>query len=146
MPPEHEFRKWITSNADKDWLIQPIETMTGSGVPDLYMCLQGYQCWAELKATDSAKCYMRVSQWRWFAMLIRRGGFGILIIKRIKAKQIDVYIMSHILKVPPDKCILKGNDVIFPDSIRPAFTYYMGTGSRQFFAKLTRLFEDNYDY
>lgn len=145
MPPERDFRKWISMNAEKEWLIQPIETVTGSGIPDLFICVHGYQCWAELKATESPHCYMRISQWRWFNKLTSRGGFGILVIRRLKDKRVDVFLASRLAKIKPEDCTLKGEDIVFPDTIRPAFSYFMGTGNKQFFAKLVRLFEDNYD-
>lgn len=144
MAGEKEFRKWLIQNAGKEWLMQTIETATGSGVPDVFMCADGQQCWAELKSTDSKKCYMRISQWRWFTKLCQRGGKGVLIIKRCKTRMIDVYDAS-ILTAPSlsDSCELRGQDVVFPDDIKPAFSYKLGTGNGIFYGMLLDLLKRN---
>ena len=145
---EGTFKKWILQNAPKDWLIQTIETMTGSGVPDLFFCTKGYQGWMELKATPSKQenlCYLRISQWRWFCKFISRGGFGFLIIKRDKLKRVDIYLASHLTHVDASRdCVLKGDDIIMPQSIKPVATYKLGSGNGLFFTRLTDVFKKEY--
>lgn len=146
MAREATFKKWIIQNASKDWMFQTIETSTGSGVPDIFMCVNGCQAWIETKATDSNKCYMRISQWRWFYRLCTRGGFGLLIIKREKTRQADVYIARDLTQLNPhSECELKGDDVIFPPDIKPAFSYKLGTGNGMFYKKLLSLLERNFN-
>lgn len=146
MSGEKEFRRWIVQSADNDWLCQTIETSTGSGVPDLFLCTHGYQVWAELKSTGSDKdVYMRISQYRWFRKLIARGGYGLLIIKRLKDRRIDVYEAKVLTRFnAATECVLKGDDIIFPKTLTPAFTYKLGVGAKTFYKRLVELFERSY--
>lgn len=143
MSGETEFRKWMVKNANSlGWMIQSIETSTGSGVPDIFVCNYGWNAWAELKSTNSNKVFMRISQFRWFIRYVRRGGIGLLIIKRLKERRIDVYKMLD-LEIYSDAkhCELKGNDIYFPDFTQPAFSYKLGTGASTFFNRLLRLIQ-----
>lgn len=142
---EKDFKSWILKNASQDWLLQTIETTTGSGVPDLFFCVDGYQGWIELKSSQSDHCYMRISQWRWFCKLTSRGGFGFLIIKREKLKRVDVYLARDLAECKAaEKGLLKGSDIIFPTSIKPAFTYKLGSGNSIFYKGLINLMEKEY--
>lgn len=137
MSGEKEFKRWIVSNAPNDWLIQTIETATGSGVPDLFICINGNQGWAELKSTDSTRCYMRISQWRWFCKLISRGGSGLLLIKRLKRRCVDVYDARPLTRLSAGRdCVLRGDDIIFPSTIKPVVSYKLGTGGGEFYKNI----------
>lgn len=143
---EKEFRKWIVMNASKDWMMQTIETSTGTGVPDLFFCVNSCQGWMELKATDSHKCYMRISQWKWFKKLTSRGGFGLLLIKREKLKRIDVYSAGDLTSLDASaECVLKGQDIVFPSDTKPLFSYRLGTGNGMFYKKLLEVFERSFN-
>jgi hypothetical protein len=143
MSGEKEFRKWLTATAPKDWMVQTIETSTGTGIPDVFMCTDGFQFWSELKATNNKKCYMRISQWRWFCRLVSRGGFGLLMIKRLKEKRIDVYDARELTKFSAaTDCVLSGQDITFPDSVKPIVTYKLGTGNGMFYKKLVEKLEE----
>lgn len=145
---ETEFKKWVVHNADKEWLIQPIETTTGSGIPDLFICYDGCSCWAELKATTSdSHCYMRISQWRWLKRLHSRGGWSILLIKRLlkKQKRVDIYRVSDLLEHPLKNCIFKGEDIYFPEKSHPAFSYIMGKGNKKFYEGLGNLLQEGFE-
>lgn len=146
MSGEKEFRRWIVQSASKDWLCQSIETSTGTGIPDLFICTHGYQCWAELKATESdSRIYMRISQYRWFCRLISRGGYGLLLIKRTKTRRVDVYEAKVLTQFSASTdCELKGEDIVFPKELKPAFSYKLGTGNGMFYKKLIGLFERSY--
>lgn len=145
MSGEKEFRRWIVTNAGKEWMMQTIETSTGTGVPDLFMCVDGYQLWAELKSTSLTHCYMRISQWRWFCKLCARGGFGLLIIKREKKKRVDVYSARQLVKYDAStECILRGQDIIFPATVQPAFSYKLGTGNGMFYKQVLEYLEKEY--
>lgn len=145
MSGEKEFKKWLTLNAPKDWMIQTIETSTGTGVPDIFVCVDGFQFWGELKAGTNKKCYMRISQWRWFCKLTSRGGYAVLMIKRLKEKRIDVYDGRELAKVQAtSECVLKGQDITFPDTIKPFMTYTMGTGNGMFYKKLLQKLREIY--
>lgn len=145
MPGEKEFRKWIMTTAPKDWLLQTIETATGTGVPDLFFCCKGYSGWAELKSTNSQDCYMRISQWRWFNKLNSRGGYGLLMIKRLKDKVINVYDTSDLAKLSAaTDCVLKGDDIVFPKNVKPAFSYKLGTGNSMFYKRWMEAMEQSY--
>ena len=146
MSGEKEFRKWITTTAPKDWMMQTIETSTGTGIPDLFYCVHGYQGWAELKSTASSHCYMRISQWPWFFRLTSRGGFAVLIIKRLKDKRIDMYLASHLTRLDASECELKGKDIYFPsDKIKPVFSYKLGSGNSKFYEKWQEIMEKDYE-
>ena len=142
---EKDFKKWLIVNANKDWMFQTIETSTGSGVPDVYFCIDGYQGWIELKSSTSNHCYARISQWRWFCKLCSRGGFGLLIIKREKLKRVDVYLARDLTGPEiAEQSELRGNDIIFPPDIKPAFSYKLGTGNQKFYEGLIELFKKEY--
>ena len=142
---ESQFRKWITATAPNAWLVQPIETSTGTGIPDLFICAHAWSFWVELKSTNAKNCYMRISQWRWFNKLNSRGGIGLLFIKRVKEKRIDVYKTDEITALDVQKeCELKGNDISFPASIKPAFSYKLGTGNGTFYENVIQLLEESY--
>lgn len=142
---EKEFRKWLVTNAPSDWLLQSIETATGNGVPDLFICHDGCSCWAELKSSVSPHCYMRISQWRWFHKLTSRGGFALLIIKREKLKRIDVYNAHDLTCYKPSDCILKGEDIIFPPDTKVSFSYKLGSGNKKFYEELDKLLQEYYE-
>ena len=142
---EKDFRRWITTNAPSDWLMQPIETATGNGVPDLFICHDGCSCWAELKSSASPHCYMRISQWRWFHKLTSRGGFALLIIKREKQKRVDVYKATDLTRYNAADCILKGEDIIFPPNTKVSFSYKLGSGNKRFFEDLDNLLQNEYE-
>lgn len=142
---EKDFKKWLVQNAGPEWMFQTIETTTGTGVPDLFFCVDGFQGWIELKSGPSLHCYMRISQWRWFCKLTSRQGFGLLIIKREKTKRVDVYLASDLAKAGSlEKSLLKGSDIIFPPTIEPAFSYKLGTGNKMFYEGLKNLLEKEY--
>lgn len=146
MSGEKEFRKWVMTTAPKDWMLQTIETSTGTGIPDLFFCVKGYQGWVELKSTNSKDCYMRISQWRWFNRLCSRGGFALLMIKRIKDKRIDVYLASDLARIEASECELKGADIHFPsDKIKPVFSYKLGSGNLNFYSKWKEVMEKDYE-
>lgn len=135
MPPEAEFKRWITKNAPRDrWLIQTVETCTGSGVPDLFVCTEGLSAWLELKAAPSPSAvYMRVSQWVWLKNLHSKGGMGFLLIKRTKLRRVDAYKVTDLIAIEPT---LRGVDAHF-ENVKPAFQYTFGKGSSEFFDKLS---------
>lgn len=134
---EQEFKKWILKNATNDWLFQTIETSTGSGVPDLFVCTDGYQGWIELKSCANNRCYMRISQWRWMNKLSSRGGCGLLVIKRETDKRVDIYNMLDLRRIgTPNSDFIKGVNIIFPPYAQPAQTYKLGSGNQTFYAKL----------
>lgn len=144
MSGEKEFRKWIVMNAPKSWLLQSVETTTGTGVPDLFFCVHGYSGWMELKSTTAKDCYMRISQWRWFNKLTSRGGYGLLLIKRLKEKRVDVYDVSDLVNYNAEECKLKGNDITFPPDATPMFSYKMGSGNGSFYSRLEQEMEKAY--
>lgn len=146
---EKEFKKWLTMNAPKDWMLQTIETSTGTGVPDLFFCVHGYQGWIELKSSShNSKCYIRISQWRWLCKLVSRGGFALLLIKREKLKKVDVYLARDLVKYKELGAdlpqLLKGSDIVFPSNIKPVFSYKLGTGNQVIYKGLIEIMEDEY--
>lgn len=140
---EKQFKRWITSTAPTDWLVQTIETSTGSGVPDLFMCHNGHNLWTELKSTEDNKCYMRITQWYWFNRLLDKGGKGFLFIKRVKDKRVDVYDMSDIRgKISRCSLLIKSPDVVFPPTTQPVFSYKLGASDETFYQKLERILDE----
>lgn len=145
MANEKEFKTWFVKGAGPEWLLQTVETSTGTGIPDVFMCVDGYQGWIELKSTTDKACYMRISQWRWFNRLVSRGGFGFLMIKRVKERRVDVYAVRDLVKLGPDSGgRLRGQDIIFPSEIKPAFSYILGTGNGMLYKKIINYLKENY--
>lgn len=137
---EAEFRKRLVSRKPKNALVQSIETMTGSGVPDLYYCHKGNPCWFELKETRGSHCYMRVSQWRWFCRHNISGGKGLLIIKRIGPRRIDIYDTKmfcgkDILKTSE----IKSENIYFQSSTKPTMSIEIISGYEYLYNRI-----DNY--
>ena len=138
--PEASFRRWLTKNKPKNSIVQPIETGTGSGIPDLFYCYNGRPCWIELKATQGRACYMRISQWRWFCNLVKAKGVGFLIIKRLKRKEIDIYNVNQLAVAEMSKkARLVGKDIIFPEDIKPSSTVDVAAGHEYFYKTLNLL-------
>ncbi len=137
MPNEAEFRRWMVSNAPKSALIQTIETSTGTGIPDLFLCNQGCPCWIELKDAEGMQCYMRTSQWLWMRRLVKAGGVGFLIIRRKSKKIIDVYDAYQLFRQDPEKDVkFNRSDVFFNKKIRPVFSHEIGQSPKDFFDRL----------
>lgn len=146
---EANFRSWLVKNAGSGWMMQTIETSTGTGVPDVYFCTQGHQGWLELKNSALlSACYMRVSQWRWFHKLYKRGGVALLLIKRQKLKTIDIYPGSELVSETLQEARtyeIRKDDVFFPSTIKPAFTYKLGTGNKVLFDTILQLIKGEYN-
>lgn len=139
---EAEFRRWLVKNKPTKSMIQPIETSTGAGIPDLYYCYRSSSCWIELKETERTGCYMRVSQWLWFGKLREAGGRGFLIIKR-KARRpytIDIYDIRQFMRQngQPRAGKLSGKDILFKD-IKPVVTVEVASGHEYFYNVLHKL-------
>jgi hypothetical protein len=75
MTPEAKFSKWVVSNFLRDADVQRIETSTGSGVPDINVCYQGFEFWIETKImTPSFKTLLRPYQGAWIQRRSAAGG------------------------------------------------------------------------
>ena len=140
---EATFRRWLVANKPNKSLIQPIETSTGSGIPDLFYCCQHGSCWIELKETERTGCYMRVSQWLWFRKLRDARGKGFLIIKRTKKKPntIDIYDVGAFLITKCNelrKGKIVGKDIRF-DKVQPTVSIEVGSGHEHFYHTLHKL-------
>ena len=142
MANEAGFRRWLISVAPKDALIQSIETSTGSGVPDIFLCIKGSLCWVELKDAEGGQCYMRVSQWLWMRRLLKAGGTGFLMIRHKAYKTIDIYDMAILARqqVDFDAKVVR-QDIFFSKSTKPVFSHTLGTGNKLLFEKLLEYLE-----
>ena len=69
--PEATFFDWLKRSFP--WQFQRIETTTGIGVPDLWVCHRGFQLWIELKAAPNTNVQIRKSQYAWITRMQWQG-------------------------------------------------------------------------
>jgi Holliday junction resolvase len=66
MGPEAKFKAKLTKNLKKiGFFVQSVETSTGRGVPDLWVCHRGASMWIECKAPKGNQIELRKEQRTW---------------------------------------------------------------------------------
>jgi len=70
---EQKMYVWLTKQIS-ECQFQRIETSTGCGVPDVYMCMKGKSLWIELKIVRSGSVYLRKEQYAWGVRHAMNGG------------------------------------------------------------------------
>lgn len=73
MPPEANFKSWLTGRVPKHWHCQTIETTTGRGIPDLNICNDAGEMWLEIKAAHK-RPHLRPEQYAWISRRHACGG------------------------------------------------------------------------
>lgn len=149
---EATFRKGLiqsAKNVGPTVFAQSIETGTGSGIPDLFYCNNGYSAWLELKVTQGRQNYMRVSQWSWFRALHKAHGVALLLIRRQnQAKEIDICDVFSIKELGYEGRLLdssfKKEDVIFPPNLRH-YTIDMTYGWAAFHKRMNDILRKEYE-
>ena len=62
-----------------NWFYQRIESTTGRGIPDMFVCREGVSFWLEFKAGEKR---LRKEQWAWHMLLDKAHGTTFVIIQR----------------------------------------------------------------
>lgn len=73
MTPERNLAKWVLAALPPNCHAQRVEAVTGRGIPDLNLCLNGREWWLELKA-DHRLPKLRPEQFAWLHRRHRAGG------------------------------------------------------------------------
>lgn len=138
--PEGRFKQWIVKGKPEKAMMQTIETSTGSGVPDLFYCDKGRECWIELKATPHlTEKKIRTSQWIWFKNLLKAGGRGLVVIKRTKTQTVEAYDIERLFskkRNPLYEARIVGQHVIFDCKLIPDFSLDVSNGVDYFYSQL----------
>ena len=74
LQPEAQFWKTLKKNLPKNWFVNRIENRIGGGVPDVYICIDGYSIWLELKVTKTHRVSVSPHQIAWHYSLSQSKG------------------------------------------------------------------------
>ena len=81
MTPERSLRQWLLRHLPKEWHIQPIESSTSNGIPDINLCARGLEIWLELKA-EGKHPLLRPEQAAWITRRELCGGRALVLHRR----------------------------------------------------------------
>jgi hypothetical protein len=82
-----------------------IENRTGSGMPDVYLVLDGLACWVELKVITKSRARIAQSQIAWHLSHNRCGGVSFFLMRETGSKLALLYSSADVLAL----CELREN-------------------------------------
>lgn len=126
---EAAFRKWLIQNKPKQAVMTAIETSTHLGVPDIFACYNGFSSWIECKVVISGTDKCRGTQYTYLKKLIAAGGHAKVVVQRLnsstyKPATIRIYDAKNIVALPPGMFKISGEDLLFPKTVEPWYTWY----------------------
>ena len=82
-----------------------IENRTGTGMPDVYLVMDGVACWVELKIINKNRVRIAQSQIAWHLSHARCGGLSFFLMRETGSKLALLYPSSDVLALcdPRDK-------------------------------------------
>lgn len=98
---EQQFYQWLRSNISGD--VARIESVVGSGVPDVNICYNGCEIWVELKVLDPKRVLLRPEQYAWGMRRSNNGGSCFVVCKDIQNPVIHIWQYPHIECLPSGK-------------------------------------------
>jgi len=91
LQPEAQFWKTLKKNLPKNWFVNRIENRIGGGVPDVYICIDGYSIWLELKVTKSHRVSVSPHQIAWHYSLSQSKGESFFLVKALPSSTLYLF-------------------------------------------------------
>lgn len=88
---ETNFWKQIKKNLEDEFFLTRIETLTVSGVPDVFGIYKGNSFWIELKSNPVNFPNLNKYQIVWINRAINNGGVVIILVKAFLQKRLKIY-------------------------------------------------------
>lgn len=89
--PETNFWKQIKKNLENEFFLTRIETLTVSGVPDVFGIYNGNSFWIELKSNPVNFPNLNKYQIVWINRAINNGGVVIILVKAFLQRRLKIY-------------------------------------------------------
>ena len=91
LKPEAQFWKTLKKNLPKNWFVNRIENRIGGGVPDVYICIDGYSIWLELKVTKNHRVSISSHQIAWHYAHYRAKGVSFFLVKTLSSPTLYLF-------------------------------------------------------
>ena len=91
LQPEAQFWSTLKKNLPKNWFVNRIENRIGGGVPDVYICIDGYSIWLELKVTKSHRVSVSPHQIAWHYSLSQSKGESFFLVKALSSSNLYLF-------------------------------------------------------
>jgi len=99
--PESLFWKQIkTVLSDQGYFLTRIETLTVSGVPDVFGIYKGRSFWCELKSNQVSYPALNKYQIVWINRAVKHGATVLILVKAQKDKALKIYRVSDFFTDP----------------------------------------------
>ena len=95
LQPEAQFWKTLKKNLPKNWFVNRIENRIGGGVPDVYICIDGYSIWLELKVTKTHRVSVSPHQIAWHYSLSQSKGTSFYLVKALSSSNLYLFDGAH---------------------------------------------------
>lgn len=102
MNPESKFSKKLIAKFPPGTHAQRIESSSGSGVPDINLCLDGHEFWIETKIqTPGGHVLLRPYQWAWISRRVAAVGRGYVVAESADSRIVliwhfgDIEVIQH---------------------------------------------------
>ena len=88
---ETNFWKQIKKNLEDEFFLTRIETLTVSGVPDVFGIYKGNSFWIELKSNPVNFPNLNKYQIVWINRAVKHGATVLILVKALKEKALKIY-------------------------------------------------------
>jgi len=99
--PESLFWKQIkTTLSDQGYFLTRVETLTVSGVPDVFGIYKGRSFWCELKSNQVSYPTLNKYQIVWINRAVKHGATVLILVKAQKDKALKIYRVRELFTDP----------------------------------------------
>jgi len=103
--PESLFWKQIKSAlSDQGYFLTRVETLTVSGVPDVFGIYKGRSFWCELKSNQVSYPTLNKYQIVWINRAVKHGATVLILVKAQKDKALKIYRVRELFTDPRSLC------------------------------------------